>query len=58
VDITKHAMEYASHGVACLAPRTGYNDELDDVDNVFVFDTPEDMYRRVGSMLESLNAQE
>ncbi len=42
-DSVKHSMEYAKHGVTVIAPTMSYNTEMHDVDNITMYDTPQEL---------------
>jgi len=42
-DSVKHAMEYAKHGVQVISPRMSYNTEMEDIANVSMYDSPQEM---------------
>jgi len=46
-DSPKHATEYAKHGVHTLSPRTSVNADLENVENVTMYDTADGLYNFV-----------
>jgi hypothetical protein len=57
-DSSKHASEYAKHGIDVLSPRASYNKELENVDGIFVYDKPAQAYNKILKKLEEFNSNE
>jgi hypothetical protein len=51
-DSAKHTMEYAKHGVKVVAPRMSYNNELAGVDNVTIYDTPNELIMKITNLFK------
>ena len=51
-DSAKHASEYAKHGIKVFLPKTHYNEEVHNMKNVSVFADPDDIYKKVKSLIK------
>lgn len=46
-DSAKHSAEYAKHGVKVLSPEKSYNQELKNIENVFMYKDPSNLYNLI-----------
>tara|TARA_B100000700_G_scaffold328390_1_gene446043 strand:- start:1188 stop:2117 length:930 start_codon:yes stop_codon:yes gene_type:complete len=49
-DSAKHCAEYAKHSIKTLAPVKIYNQEIEDLENVYMYSTPDDLYHKIKSI--------
>jgi len=46
-DSSKHASEYAKHGIPVFLPKTCYNVEVQETDNIIPFENPEEIFLKL-----------
>ena len=49
-DSAKHSAEYAKHGILTLSPIKPYNEELNGVENVFMYSSARELYKKIKSL--------
>ena len=49
-DSAKHSAEYAKHGILTLSPIKPYNEELNGIENVFMYSSAKELYKKIKSL--------
>lgn len=50
-DSPKHASEYAKHNISAIVPREPYNTEVENLENIFMFDSPKEAKDQIIKLL-------